>query len=74
MLADALASQGGYVKQGIYIGILVGLCSAICCVVALCKARRRRANPRKGTYTPYGEADDAFGMEGLGPAGPDSAD
>ena len=41
-------------------------------MILLAKARRRRINPRKGMYTPYGEPEDEYGIEGIG--GPDSAD
>jgi len=72
IISEVLATQGGYVKQGMYVGILVGLCAALCALVAIAKARRRKVNPRKGTYTPYGESTDTYGLDEA--AGPDSAD
>lgn len=66
-ISDMLALQKGYIEQGIYLGILVGLCAALCGLVAIAKARRRKVSPRKGTYTPYGELGDTFGMESVGP-------
>jgi hypothetical protein len=63
-LGDALAAQSGYVKQALYVGILVGLAVAFSVLVVCCLLRRKakqiiRTNRK---YTPYGEVDDDFGV------------
>jgi len=66
-LAEVVAVQGGFVKQGLYLGVLVGLCVACTAAGALCYARKKRrqmqlAGVANGKYTPYGQAeDDDFG-------------
>jgi len=78
-LSELVAAQGGWLRQGVYIGVVVGLCTAFACLIALCQARRRKRNPRAGKYTPYGDTGDPLDMMGdagdeEGKVGPDSAD
>jgi len=75
-IGELVALQGGYVKQGIYVGISVGLCFALCALVAYCqvRARRRKLQLTNRTYTPYGQADDDFMGEGEAPQLASAAD
>ena len=65
-VGELVAVQGGYMKQGIYVGLLSGLCAAVCCVLIFCqiRARRRKLQLTNRTYTPYGQTDDDFGLGG----------
>ena len=52
-MGKLVASQGGYLKQGIYVGLVCGLLAGLCALAALCYARRKtKVNPRSGKYTP----------------------
>ena len=61
-VGELVANQGGYVKQGIYVGLVVGLCAAVAALIAYCqvRARRRKLQLTNRTYTPYGQSDDDF--------------
>ena len=66
-VGELVAEQGGYDQQGIYVGLLTGLCCAFCGLVAYCqlRARRRKLQLTNRTYTPYGaQGDDEFGGGG----------
>ena len=41
-IGEIVALQGGYIKQGIYVGMLVGLCAAICCLIVYCQMRAKQ--------------------------------
>ena len=62
-LGEVVATQGGFVKQALYLGIFVGLCGTISAVVFVCNVRRRAQQralvaqtAKGGAYTPYGQA------------------
>ena len=66
-IGEIVALQGGYIKQGIYVGMLVGLCAAICCLIVYCqmRAKQKKLMRTNSTYTPYGQQGDDFdGMNG----------
>ena len=64
-LSEVIAVQGGYVKQALYIGILVGLSVAVLVGAAYCYVRRQSRMVKHGSrkYTPYGEVDDFMGSD-----------
>lgn len=64
--AELISIQGGYVKEGLYFGLLAGLTLAVVGTVVCCKLRasRKRAQMRNSTYTPYGNsAVEAYGVD-----------
>ena len=61
-MGELVATQGGFVKQGMYLGIVAGLTLAACAAYALCqlRAKRRKMQLTNRKYTPYGQAADDF--------------
>lgn len=74
-VGEIVANQGGFMKQAMYGGILLGLVGGLCTACVLCYLRRkkRRLQLTNRKYTPYGEEEDGGGA-GIAPVGPDSAD
>jgi len=77
-IAEVVAVQSGFVKQSLYIGILIGLCVAVSVGAILCHVRRkhRRMQLTNQTYTPYGQAggDDLLGAGAIAPKLASAAD
>jgi len=64
-IAELVAIQGGFVKQAMYIGMLVGLFGACAAGAVLCylRKKRRQIQLTNRKYTPYGQTDDdEFGV------------
>ena len=62
-IAELVATQGGFVQQGMYVGLLIGILLALIAICVCCqlRAKRRSLQLRNRKYTPYGQADDDFG-------------
>jgi len=75
VIGELVASQGGYMQQAMYGGLLLGLVGGLVATIVLCYLRRKRKKMQltNRKYTPYGETEDGITPD-LDPSGPDSAE